>query len=69
MFISGTWHQRRMPAICLNYLPNWDFYGTLNPRVLDLSPIRTLPYRFEVARELHSTKVTERRGLTLPPNG
>jgi hypothetical protein len=64
--IVHLWHLA--PAfdapICLNYLPNRRVNGALNPRLLDQRPIRTPPHRLEVTRELHATKVTERRGRT-----
>jgi len=64
--IVHLWHLA--PAfeapICLNYLPNRRVDGALNPGVLDQRPIRTPRYRLEVTRELHATKVTERRGRT-----
>jgi hypothetical protein len=62
--IVHLWHLA--PAsdapICLNYLPNRQINGALNPHVLNQRPIRTPPDRLEVEREFHITKVTERRG-------
>jgi hypothetical protein len=49
------------PRICLNYLPNWRIDGTLDPRVLNQRPIRTLTYGLEITCDLHTTKRTERR--------
>jgi hypothetical protein len=51
--------------ICLNYLPNWRIDGALDPRVLNQRAIRSLTYHLEIARDLHTTKLTERTGVTV----
>ena len=50
-------------SICLKYLLNWRIDGALDPRVLNHRPIWTLTYCLEIKRELHTTKLTERRGV------
>ena len=49
--------------IRLIYLSNWRIDGAL--RVLNQCPIRTLTHRFKVTRELHTTKLTERIGVSV----
>jgi len=51
--------------ICLNYLSNWRIDGAPDPRILNQRTIGTLTDRFEVTRELHATRLTERTGVTV----
>jgi hypothetical protein len=64
--IVHLWHLAPAfdPPICLNYLPNWLVDRALNPRVLDHRSVGALPNRLEITRDLHTNKVTERRGVS-----
>ena len=64
--IVHLWHLAPAfdPPICLNYLPNWLVDRALDPCVLNQRSIGALPYRLEIARDLHTTKVTERTGAS-----
>lgn len=60
--IVHLWHLAPAPnaPIRLNYLPNWCVDGALNPCVPEQRAVGALTYHLEIARDLHTAKVTER---------